>query len=336
LKKVLICGAIYDTPSGPSGQGGKLFTVLKKDGYIVYKKSKLKNKILRPIDIALFLILQNKKYDIVIIQVASYKSFLINALTLIIAKMLNKRTISVIMGGAFTEFYDKYPRFVSQMLNKSTTLISPSKFIGDFLISKKLNVQYVPNFIDVSKFRYLWKPTSSLNLLWVRAFHDIYKPELAINAIHQLKDNFPDIKLTMIGPDLGKLSFCKNLIKSLNLSDQIQILGPISNNLLNSIFSSHSIYLNTTSYESFGDALVEAACSGIPIVSTKVGEIPLNWVHNKELIMVEDNNLQELVIQIINLLNDPTFQLELSLNARKKAENFDWANIRNSWHQLLS
>jgi len=335
VKKILICGAIYDTASGPSGQGGKLFTALKSEGYVVYKKSKFKNKILRPLDIAFFLLFHNKKYDVVIIQVASYKAFLINALILIIAKWLNKKTISRIMGGAFVEFYDKYPRFVYSMLVKSTILVSPSVFIGNFLSSKKLNVQYVPNFIDVDKFRYLWKPTTSLRVLWVRAFHDIYKPEMAIKAIFELKKIFPDIKLTMIGPDLGKLTFCNRLIKSLNLTNQIEITGPISNNLLNPIYCNHSIYLSTTSYESFGDALVEAACSGIPIITTKVGEIPFNWVHNEELIMVEDNNLQELVIQIKNLWEDSAFQLKLSLNARKKGEIYNWGLTGNTWHQLL-
>lgn len=335
MKNIFICGAIYDSPSGPSGQGGKLFTVLKQEGYTIYKKSKFKNKLLRPLDIAFFMLLHRKKFDVVVIQVASYKAFLINALTLFLAKWLYKKTISIIRGGAFTEFYDKYPRFAHQMLNKSTVIISPSKFIRNFLIEKELNVQYVPNFIDVNKFNYLWKPTTSINILWVRAFHDIYKPELAIKAIHQLKKNFPDIKLTMVGPDLGKLNFCQNLIKSLQLTDQITITGPIDNNLLNTFYSSHTIYLSTTTYESFGVALVEAACSGIPIITSKVGEIPLNWVHNEELVMYEDNNLQDLVSKMKSLIDDADFQIKLSLKARKKAEIFDWAHIQDAWHQLL-
>jgi glycosyltransferase involved in cell wall biosynthesis len=336
LKRIVICGAIYDTPSGPSGQSGKLYTALKEEGYTVFKKSRFKNKILRPLDILFFIIFNHKKYDIIIMQVASYKAFIINVLTVFVGRILKKQTIALIEGGAFVEFYSKYPRFVFPILNKANILLSPSNFITNFLNDKNLKVTYLPNFIDIQKFAFIWKPNNEIKLLWVRAFNDVYKPEMAINAVHKLKTMFPEITLTMVGPDLGKLKHCKHLIKSLQLTHQITITGPISNNHLNSIYGNHTIYLNTTSYESFGVALVEAACSGIPIVTTNVGEIPYNWIHREELLMVEDNNLEDFVSRILALLKDRDLQLKLSQNARNKAEKFDWDHVKNTWYQLLN
>jgi SAM-dependent methyltransferase len=85
-----------------------------------------------------------------------------------------------------------------------------------------------------------------------------------------LKKNFPQISLTMIGPDKGILNEILLMIKELGLESNIKIIGPISNQELFKYYQSHSVYLNTTSYESFGVALVEAAACGIPIVSTNV------------------------------------------------------------------
>ena len=87
-------------------------------------------------------------------------------------------------------------------------------------------------------------------------------------------------------------------ILNLNLSNNIKILGPISNKKLSYYYQRHNVFINTTSYESFGTALIEAASCGIPIVSTNVGEIPLNWTNEKDILLVENFSEIELKIKM--------------------------------------
>ena len=123
----------------------------------------------------------------------------------------------------------------------------------------------------------------------MRAFHDIYHPKLAIETVANLKLRHPDVHLTMIGPDQGTLPACRDRIRELGLEDHISILGYLPNTELNQYYSSHAVYLNTTRYESFGVALIEAGSCGIPCVSTSVGEIPYIWQDGVNILLAERN-----------------------------------------------
>ncbi len=335
MKRILVTGPIFKTPSGPSGQGGKLYTHLKKEGYVIYKRSFYKNRLLRLFDTLWFVIMCAHKYDIIIVQLFSYKAFLLEDVVIRLGKLLGKKTIAIIRGGAFPEFYAKFPGWSSRVLLNCDKVETPSVFIQQYLTAKGICVDHMPNFIDQSYFPFNWENNDAPHLLWVRAFHDIYKPERAIHCVHYLKSKYPGIKLTMIGPDQGKLAYCKQLIHNLDIHDQIVITGPIPNHELNSYYKSHMIFLTTTSYESFGVALVEAACTGIPMVSTRVGEIPYMWVENEEMIMVEDNDQDEFNVKVEKLISDGAMREHLSVMARKKSEKFTWEHIKHKWDQLV-
>lgn len=248
---------------------------------------------------------------------------------------MNKKTITVIRGGAFVEFYEKHPQLVSGVLKKCTIVSSPSKFIGNFLNSKGISTIRVPNFIEINKFPYSWKDKADDKLLWVRAFNDIYKPELAIQTVNKLKDQYKNIHLTMVGPDQGKRDHCIQLIRDLNLQDHITLTGPVSNDRLTEYYSTHNIYLNTTNYESFGVAVVEAACSGIPIVSTNVGELPFMWENKQDMFLADNHNEDAFIGGVKELLEDKDLRMKFSINARRKAEEYSWENVRTQWNNLL-
>lgn len=335
-KRILVTGPIFDTPSGPSGQGGKLYTALKSEGYTVYKRSNKRNRLLRLIDTIGFILLNFRKYDVAIVQVFSYKAFVLESIVIILNRLLGKKTIAVIRGGAFPEFTDKFPTYVKFVLDKCNAVETPSKFIIKELKKHKLKIGYTPNFIDPTHFPYQWKIQKSDKLLWVRAFHKIYNPQIAINCVAHLKKQFPQIKLTMIGPDQGELNNMQKLINELSLENNIDIIGPIPNHELYKYYQSHAAFLTTTSYESFGVAMVEAANCGIPMVATKVGEIPYMWENGKEILMANIDNQQEFNQQVTNLLTNHEIANQLSLNAHEKVKEFTWSSVKIKWNQLIN
>lgn len=334
--RILITGPIFDTPYGPSGQGGKLYVKLKEEGYVVYKKSRIKNRFLRFLDILSFLIFCSHRYDTIFVQMFSLRAFILEQFTSLIAVVLKKRFLPIIRGGAFAEFYNQDPKKVDRVLKRASVILTPSKFIQEFLVSKGYIVKYIPNFINTDLFPYKYEiRQNSYKLLWVRAFNDIYNPELAIKAIEGIKQVFPNVKLTMIGPDQGTLERYRLMISSLGLEENIDIIGVVSNLELNTYYSNHDVYLNTTNYESFGVALIEAACSGIPIVSTDVGEIPYLWSHNHNILLSEKGNQEDFKNNILKLLNDEVLRLQLSKNAREFASSFDFNNMKNELFKYL-
>jgi phosphatidylinositol glycan class A protein len=58
------------------------------------------------------------------------------------------------------------------------------------------------------------------------------------------------------------------------LQDRIELLGPIRHKDVLSVLSRGHIFMNTSLTEAFGIAILEAACTGLYVVSTRVGGVP--------------------------------------------------------------
>ena len=248
------------------------------------------------------------------------------------SKIRGKKIIGTLRGGALKEYDQKNKSVVIKTIQKIDKLQSPSKFLIHYFSQYKLNVNYLPNPISLINFKYDRSNVIDNSILWVRAFDKTYNPSLAIKIVYELKKDVPDVKLTMIGPDRGLLKECLLLIDSLNLKNNIEVLGKIPHEELPLYYQTHDIFLNTTSYESFGNALVEAAASGIPIVSTSVGEIPHSWEHEKNIILINSFNEKAFSCVIGDLLQNNDLKISLSLLARKKAEQYDISKIIPLWN----
>jgi glycosyltransferase involved in cell wall biosynthesis len=334
-KKVIIIGPIFNSASGPTGQGGALYTNLNKINFIVIKVSSFKNKILRSIDTLFSTVYYKNRYDVILLQSFGLLAFYMEDIVSRIAKIFNKPIVFTIRGGAFYDFFLKYPMWVRKVLGRGTVVNSPSFFLIEKLKKEGFRIEYMPNAIKLESFPYNREHVLPYSILWVRAFHDIYNPELAIEALNILKKDFKSVKLTMIGPDQGLLHKCKDLIKKYNLQNDVIILGYIPNSELYKYYQTHQVFLTTTRYESFGVAIVEAGSCGIPCVSVSVGEIPYIW-ENQVNILLADRDPKDFADKISIIFNNKNIESKLSLNARKNSEKYNWDNVLPMWVELIN
>jgi glycosyltransferase involved in cell wall biosynthesis len=116
----------------------------------------------------------------------------------------------------------------------------------------------------------------------------------------------------------------------------VQIVGSVENKELAKYYQTHSVFLTTTSYESFGVSIVEAACSGIPQVATSVGEIPLMWENETEILLAKLNDQQQFNNNVFRLLNSKELARNISSKAYVKAKNYTWTMVQKKWQELLS
>ncbi|CAG8625155.1 9488_t:CDS:2, partial [Acaulospora colombiana] len=58
------------------------------------------------------------------------------------------------------------------------------------------------------------------------------------------------------------------------LQDRIELIGEIPHSQVRDVLVRGTVYLNTSLTEAFGIALLEAACAGLYVVSTRVGGVP--------------------------------------------------------------
>jgi L-malate glycosyltransferase len=331
-KKIVFVGSHLSFQRGTKGMSEKISELLRQE-YDITLVSSQENIILRLLDIIWILFI--KRFYMVHIDVFSNRGFYYADIASRIARLKNETVVMTLRGGMLAEKYERESDRVQRVLSRADVLQSPSLFLISFFNKQGIKVQYLPNFIDLKYFPYGRKNVQPYSILWVRAFSSEYHPELAIQTVRKLLKKYPETTLTMIGPDKGVLNQTKQLVHELGIESKVTFEGNIANEQLFRYFQSCSVYLNTTEYESFGVAVLEAAACGIPIVSTRIGEIPYIWKENKEMLMTELNS-DDMTEKVSYIFNTPKMCENFSINARKKAVTFEWSKIKLLWVETIN
>lgn len=326
--KVLFIGSHLSKSRGTKSVAEILKTILSQDINVLLT-SKYEDKLFRLLDIISHIFL--KKYDWVNIDVFSDQAFLITKISLFLLRFKNKKVVLSFHGGRLPDFYQKNKKEFKDVIQKADLLVSPSQYLVSFFREEGIEIQYNPNPILLEKFPFDRTNIIKGKLLWVRAFDKIYNPWLAIKTLHRVKAKYPNATLTMVGPDKGELRSVKNLALELNLNDSVFFEGPIPNQQLYKYYQTHQVYLNTTLYESFGVAVMEAASCGIPIVTTRVGEIPFIWEDEVSVKMLNHGSETEMAGKVLELMDNPVATERMSFSARKVVLEFNPNNVRKNW-----
>lgn len=330
---ILMIGTFLSQKSGSVSISEKLTNQLNNYGIKFRLVSSRRSKIPRLIEIIFYTLIS--KYNKIHIDTFSGQAFRIVEVSTFLARLRRNKPILTLHGGALPEFYLDHPKRVKKAFLKASCLQSPSLYLIDFFKNQGLQVHYMPNGLNLDVFRYSRDKTIECSLLWIRAFDDIYNPDLAIRTLFEVKHYFPSASLTMIGPDKGRLRSTICLINELGINDSVRIMGPVPNDQLIDYYHTHKVFLNTTSFESFGMAVVEAAACGIPVVSANVGEIPYLWKNEENMVIIESMKPEDFSAAVVKLLVDAELYNKISRNARLRAEQFDWRLIKDRWLELL-
>ncbi len=175
-------------------------------------------------------------------------------------------------------------------------------------------------------------------LVWLRAFHDIYNPSLAVQVVAQLVRDFPDAQLVMMGPDSrdGSLDETKKLATQLGVMDRLTCTGPVAKLNVPHLLNQGDILLNTPRVDNTPVSVLEAMACGLCVVSTNVGGIPYLLEDESDALLVPTDDAAAMAQAIRRFLTEDGLAERLSRNGRRKAEQFDWTMVLPRWQQLLT
>lgn len=332
MKKILFIGSYLSKAYGSKPVSQSVSEFLSSRIHVELR-STFNNKLARTVDILWAASIH--RYDIIHFDIFSGKAIVVSQIAARIARLRGKKVLFTLHGGGLPDFHQSNRQMLENSLRCADVLLSPSLFLKHYFEKHYFSVRHLPNPIKLEAFPFSEKQGLSYKLLWVRAFSPVYRPQLAIDALRAVLDTYPNATLTMIGPDHGELASCQNLAREYGIAERIKFMGPVANNVLGSHYSSHDVYLNTTRYESFGMALMEAAACGIPIVTTAVGEIPLLWKHNEDILMCQEGSANEYRDAISHLFEDRQFASTVVKAARRKVEHYTWESIGPMWLKLV-
>ena len=250
---------------------------------------------------------------------------------------IGKPYVLTLHGGDLPSFARRWRRRVSRQLRSAAAVTTPSRYLLLEMQQYRSDLRLLPNPLDVAAYRFRERTRAAPRVVWLRKFHRLYDPSLAPRAVAVLKDEFPELRLTMSGPDKGDGSFAetRQTTEALGLTNYVRLQGSVPAHLVPVELDKGDIFLNTTSIDNTPVSILEAMASGLCIVSTKVGGIPYLLEHEHDSLLVPPHNPEAMASAIRRILTEPGLAQRLSSNARRKAEQFDWSNILPQWEQLL-
>lgn len=143
-------------------------------------------------------------------------------------------------------------------------------------------ISVIPNALVASQFQptapYRPPPPGSLegeDITIVVISRLVYRKgiDLLVSAAPRICAAYPRVRF-LIGGDGPKMLDLLQMRENNQLQDRVELLGSVHPRDVNATLRRGQIYLNTSLTEAFGISIIEAACSGLFVVSTRVGGVP--------------------------------------------------------------
>jgi glycosyltransferase involved in cell wall biosynthesis len=157
-------------------------------------------------------------------------------------------------------------------------------------------------------------------------------PILLIDSFHRLYIRDKKFKLLIVGSGSLKGKVIKR-IGELGLKDNIRLLGILPQEKLACLCRLCDLFLLTSACEGMPRAVIEALASGVPVVSTNVGEIWRVVKDNYSGMLVSKNESSEIAQAVIKVLeNKNRYSLSNCLDAVK---DYRIGNVVGDIYQVL-
>lgn len=334
MRRLCIVGPMLEASGYAKTQGEVLADALERAGYWVARKSKYPNRIFRFFDTVFFLLLRPRQYDVAIVQVYGGLSFILEDVASWIAALKKKRIIMTLHGGALPEFMSKRPKWSKRVVNRAHVCTCPSDYLIDQLAFLGQPMLGIGNIIQLGDYPFSSRRVFRPRLLWMRAYHDLYNPHLALDVFESLRRSYPNATLTMAGPDMGLKSEIINRVRRAGYGAQVTVLDLIGLDEKRALADSHDIYINTNRVDNTPVSMIEMAALGLAIVSTCVGGIPYLMTSNVNALLAGED-VEELTACIVRIVEQPDLGSCLTKNARELIGKFDERMVISEWTKLM-
>ncbi|MEO8429265.1 MAG: glycosyltransferase family 4 protein, partial [Verrucomicrobiota bacterium] len=277
-KNVLLVGNFFSSSMGARGVCEDLAEQLAGNGWTVYSTSLKKNRAARLFDMVTTVWRLRRKYGVAHVDVYSGAAFIWAEAACWTLRRAKKPYVLTLHGGDLPEFSRRWHGRVARLLRSAEVVTSPSRYLRDQMRSYRDDLQLMPNPLDLKQYPFRLREAPKPNLVWLRAFHSIYNPSLAPRVIAELAKEFPNLRLTMIGPDKGdgSLQETQRVAGEKGVANHITFVGGVPKSEVPGRLSDADIFLNTTNVDNTPVSVLEAMACGLCVVNTNVVDNTMN------------------------------------------------------------
>ena len=214
---------------------------------------------------------------------------------------------------------------VSKISNIIAVSLHVKNVISDMTQSQICVIQNGIDFEDIHNVQ----PHKSIeypSILFVGGLSKVKGIDTLLNAVPIIRKKILNLCVYIAGsgPEEKKL---KELVKELNIEENVNFLGYVSEIEKYSYYKSADVCVFPSIYEPFGIVLLEAMACGKPVVASNVGGIPFVVEEGKTGLLFESGNVEDLADKIMTILKNEELREKMGEAGRERAKEFTWDKI---------
>jgi glycosyltransferase involved in cell wall biosynthesis len=216
-----------------------------------------------------------------------------------------------------------------QILRACDAVVVPSEYLAASLRSYGIGSVTVGNTIDSDTYIYRSRGPLQPRLLCTRNLEAHYGIDVVIRAFARVQSVFPEASLRLVGTG-REANEINKLIGTLALN-RVQLLGAIPPAGMPAIYDQSDIFVNGSYVDCVPVSILEAFCSGLPVVTTAAGGISSLVEHDCTGLMCPCGDWKALADNIVRLLRHPEMVEPMTRKARERTILHSWQSLRPLW-----
>ncbi|MFD1061870.1 N-acetyl-alpha-D-glucosaminyl L-malate synthase BshA [Winogradskyella litorisediminis] len=234
-----------------------------------------------------------------------------------------------------------YKPAVAFSINKSNAVTSVSESLKQDtlrLFDIKVDIEVVPNFIDVEKFqpnftdcqRTAMATENEMIVTHISNFREVKNIPDVIRIFNNIQKEIP-AKLMMVGEGPEREP-AQELAQNLGISDKVVFFG--NSNEIDRILCFTDLFLLPSQTESFGLAALEAMAASVPVISSNTGGLPEVNANGFSGYLSDVGNVGDMSKNAIKILRDSETLNQFKINAKKQSLKFDLRAIVPMYEEI--
>ncbi|MFI5072534.1 MAG: glycosyltransferase family 4 protein [Terriglobales bacterium] len=157
----------------------------------------------------------------------------------------------------------------------------------------------------------------ALTIGWIGRLSNEKGPDIFVRAAARVLAEHPHTKFVMTGggPDRAILT---TLIDELNIRESVSMIGRRED--MPGVYASLDVMVSSSRQEGLPMAILEGMASGLPLIATAVGEVPVVVIDGRTGILVPSENVELLAAGMVKLIQDSSLRRCLGDAGRKLIE----------------
>ncbi len=232
-------------------------------------------------------------------------------------------------------------RYILWFYNQMNTIYSPSASTAAELADRGLNPEKISTFprgVDLYRFNpgkrngFLeshYEAPEGIKLLYVGRVSKEKNLQMLVRAFTTINESRSDVQLVVVGdgPYLEEMQQA--------LADKPCIFtGYLEGEDLAAVYACSDLFLFPSTTDTFGNVVLEAQASGLPVIVTDAGGPQENLLPGRTGLVVKADDEAEFVQAALSLINDSVNRRRMGREARSYIENRSFATAFNDTWQI--